>query len=86
MPEVIDSEKYGYLNAQKLVFQNSIFKSTGFIKGSKTQLKSARQHFYATVPLTSNKLSCVSCLILGFEMLGQLFNWLMAEHKHSYHN
>ena len=55
-------------------------------KVSKTLLKSVCQHFYANVPLTSNKLSCFSCLLVGSEILGALFNTLKAYQKYSFHN
>ena len=56
------------------------------VKGSKTLLKFARQQFYANVPLISNKLSCVSCLLVGSEMLGHFFETLTADHMYSCDN
>ena len=53
------------------------------VKGSKTLLKSARQHFYANLPLISNKLSFVWCLIVWSQDLGLLFNSLTADHMYS---
>ena len=46
------------------------------VKGSKTLLKSARQHFHANVPLISNKFSCTSCALVGFKILAHFFNTL----------
>ena len=56
------------------------------VKWSETLLKSSRQHFLADFPLISNKLSCVSCLLVGSEILGPLFDMLAADHKYSCHN
>ena len=56
------------------------------VKRSETLLKSSRQHFYTNFPLISNKLSCVSCLLVGSEMLGSSFNTLMSDHMYSCHN
>ena len=56
------------------------------VNGSKTQLKSARQHFYVNVPLILKKLSCVLCLLGGSEILGDFFNTLRANHMCFSHN
>ena len=56
------------------------------VKASQTLLKSARQHFYANFPLISNKLNCVSCILVGSEIIGPFFNTLTADHTYSYHN
>ena len=53
--EVIDSEKCGYLNARKLLFQNT-FKSQR-IRESQRVLRSERHHFYPNFPLIQDKLS-----------------------------
>ena len=55
-------------------------------KRSKTRLKSARQHFYANFPLISNKLSYVSCHLVGSQILRPFFNTLTAYHMHSCRN
>ena len=69
--------------------ENSCFK-TPFanqrVKVAKTLLKSSRQHFQPNVPLISNKLSSVSCLLVRSEILGPLFNTLTAAEIHSFHN
>ena len=77
MSEDLDSKKCGYLNVLKLLLQNTLGNQS--VKGSKTLLKSARELFYANVPLISNKLSCVSCLLVGSEILKPLFTTLMAD-------
>ena len=56
------------------------------VKGSKTLLKSGRQHFFANVPLISNKLSCGSCLLVGSEFLGPLFNTFTGDQVYSCYN
>ena len=56
------------------------------VKMAKTLLKSSRQHFQPNVPLISNKLSSVSCLLVRSEILGPLFNTLTAAEMHSCHN
>ena len=84
MSEVIHSQKCDYLNAIKLLFQNT-FKNEP-VTQSKTVLKSALQHFYANVSFISHKLSCVACLLVVSEMIGQLFKTLMANHMYSCHN
>ena len=74
MPEVIDSEKRGYLNALKLVFQNILWK---------TLLKSARYHFYTNVLLMWIKWSCASCPLVRSKILRPLFNALRHHHTYS---
>ena len=56
------------------------------VKGSKTMLKCAPVHFYANVPLISNKLSVVWCLLDESDILEPLFNTLMGAHMYSCHN
>ena len=56
------------------------------VKWWETLLKSKRQHFYADFPLISKKLSCVSCLLVGSEVLGPFCGMLTADHKCSCHN
>ena len=84
MTEVIDSGKCGYLNALKHLSRRMFGNQQ--VKVSKTLLKSARQHFDVKVPLTSSKVSCVSCLLVGSEILGRLFNTLTADHVYSCDN
>ena len=52
----------------------------------KTLLKSAWQLSYANFPLISNKVSCVSCLLVGSQMLGSAFNTLTADQMYSCDN
>ena len=56
------------------------------VKWSETLLKSARKHFYDNFLLISNKLSCVSCLLVGSEILVPFCNMLTADHRYSCHN
>ena len=56
------------------------------VEGSKTLLKSQRHHLFTNVPLISNRLSCLSCLLVRSAMLGHFFNTLMADHMYSCHN
>ena len=56
------------------------------VKWSETFLKSARSHFYANSLLISNKLSCVSCVLVASEILRPFSNMLTADHKYSCHN
>ena len=76
--EVIESEICGYLNARKRLFQKTLWSQP--VKWPKTVLKCAWLHFYANFPLISNKVTCVSCLLVGSEILGPSFNMLMADH------
>ena len=46
------------------------------VKGSQTLLKSTRQHFYANFSFMSDKVRCVSCLLVGSKMWGASFNAL----------
>ena len=55
------------------------------VNGSKTLLKSARQPFYDNFPLKSNKLSCLSCLIVRSVILGPFFNTLTTDQMYSCH-
>ena len=55
-------------------------------KQSETLLKSGRQHFFPNFPLISNKLSCVSCLLIRSAIVGPLFDMLTADHKYSCNN
>ena len=56
------------------------------VKGSKTLMKSAQQHLSANLPLISNKLSCVSWLLVRSEILGPFSKMLTADHKYPCHN
>ena len=51
------------------------------VKWPRILLKSTQQHFYASFPLISNKLSSVSCLLVGSEILGTFFDMLTPERK-----
>ena len=55
-------------------------------KWHQTVLESARQHFYGTFPLISKKLKCLSCLLVGSEILGPSSNMLTDDQKCSCHN
>ena len=55
-------------------------------KGSQTLLKSPRQLFYVNFPFMSDKVTCVSCLLVRSEMWGSSFNTLTADHMDSCHN
>ena len=83
LSEVIHSKKCGCLNAINLLFRNTLWNTT--VKGFETLLKSARQHFYANVPLISHNLSFVACLLVGSEILGPLLNTVTAHHMYSCH-
>ena len=50
------------------------------VKGSQTLLKYARQHFHAHFPLISNKLTCVSCLLVASKKLRPAFSTLTPNH------
>ena len=67
MSKVIHTKKCGYLNALNLMFQN-ILSANQCFKGSKTLLKYGHQHFYANVPLISNKLSFVGCVLVWYKI------------------
>ena len=56
------------------------------VNGSKTLLKSAREHFYDYFPLISNKLSSVLRLLVGSEIVGPFSIRLTVDHKYSFHN
>ena len=56
------------------------------IKWPKTLLKSTHQHRYASFPLMSNKLSSVSCLLVGYEILRPFSNMLTTNHNYFCHN
>ena len=56
------------------------------LKGSKTLLNSAQQHFYANVALIWKKFSCASCLLVRSEILGLVLTTLTADHMYSCHN
>ena len=84
MSEVIYIEKCGYLNALGLLLRTHFGKQ--LVMGSKTLLKSPNPHFYANVSLITHKLSCVSCLLVGCEILGPLFNTLRAHQIYASHN
>ena len=49
-------------------------------------LKSAQQHFYPNFPLMQNKVSCLSCLLVGSELWGPSFNTLTTDHMYFCHN
>ena len=55
-------------------------------KGSETLLKFSKQHFFANLPLISNKFSCLSCVLVGCETPGPFFKVLTADHIYSCHN
>ena len=56
------------------------------VKGSKTRLKSAWQHFQHNVTLISTKLSYLSWVIVESELLGSLFTTLTVDHIYSCDN
>ena len=58
--EVIDSEKYSYLNAKSNSFRANFRRER--IHGSQTAPKSAWQHFYPNFRLIQDKLSWKTCL------------------------
>ena len=49
-------------------------------------LKSSPQHFYANFSFMSNKVRCVSCLLVGSQMWGASFHTLTADDMYSCHN
>ena len=51
------------------------------VKWHKTLPKSAREHFYNNFPLISKRLSCVACLLVGYESLGLFSKILTTDHK-----
>ena len=56
------------------------------VKGSQTLLKSARQNVYAHFSFMSNKVMCVSCLLVRCKMWGPSFNKLTSDSMYSSHN
>ena len=56
------------------------------LKGYQTLLKSPRQHFYGNFSFMSNKVRCVSCLLLRSKMSAASFNELMADDMYFCHN
>ena len=50
---------------------------------SQTLLRSARNNFYTTIPLMSERTSRNSLVLVRSEVLGQLVNNLPADCKHS---
>ena len=51
--------------------------------GSQTLLRSARNNFYTTIPLMSDRTSRNRLVLVRSEVLGQLVNNLPADYKHS---
>ena len=51
--------------------------------GSQTQLRSARNNFYTTIPLIIDRTSRNRLVLVRSEVLGQLVNNLTADYKHS---
>ena len=83
-PELLIAE-----NVVTLMPQSSSFK-TPFgnerLKGSETLLKSHWMHFYANFWLMSNKVRCVSCLLVASKMWGPSFKTLTPNGMYSCHN
>ena len=53
---------------------------------SQTLLRSARNNFYTTIPLISDRTSRNRLVLVRSEVLGQLVNTLTADYKHSSSN
>ena len=51
--------------------------------GPQTLLRSARNNFYTTIPLMSDKTSRNRLVLVRSEVLGQLVDNLTADYKHS---
>ena len=51
--------------------------------GSQTLLRSAKNNFYPTIPLISERTSRNRLVLVRSEVLGQLVNTLTADYKHS---
>ena len=69
--------------------ENSCFRTpfgSKCVKGSQTLLKSPRQLFYVNFSFMWNKVSCVSCLLVGCEMWGPPCKTLMADQMYCCHD
>ena len=82
--KVIYSDKGGYLNVQKLLFQNTFGEST--VYGLKTLLKLALHHFHGYFPLSQDKLSQKISLLVRCQILGPFGNTLTTDHMYSRHH
>ena len=51
--------------------------------GSQTLLRSARNHFYTTIPLIRDRTNKNRLVLVRYEVLGQLVQTLTADYKHS---
>ena len=51
--------------------------------GSQKLLRSARKHFYTTIPLIRDRTSRNRLVLVRSEVLGQLVDNLTADYKHS---
>ena len=56
------------------------------VKWLEKLLKCAWQTFYVNFPWISNKLKCVSWLLVKCEILGPFSNTFTGDHKDSHHN